>query len=81
MESIRVLLSIVAEEDLEMVHFDVKTAFLNGSLEEEICMQQPEGLRARLGQSVQTDSKFVWSEASVPCMEPVLHRIPEEVQP
>jgi len=43
MESMRVLLSIVAEEDLEMVNFDVKTAFLNGSLEEEIYMQQPEG--------------------------------------
>ena len=32
----RVLLSNEAEEDSEMVHFDVKTAFLNGSPKGEI---------------------------------------------
>ena len=26
-----------------MHHMDVKTTFLNGDLEEEICMEQPEG--------------------------------------
>ena len=49
MESIRVLLSIVAEGDLKMVHFDVKTAFLEGSLEEKIYMQQPEGFEQGWG--------------------------------
>jgi hypothetical protein len=41
--SLRILLSIAAVQDLEVHHMDVKCAFLNGDLEEEIYMQQPEG--------------------------------------
>ena len=43
MTSVRVLLSIAAMYDLELHQMDVKTAFLNGDLEEEIYMRQPEG--------------------------------------
>ena len=39
--SLRALLSIAAAKDLEMVQLDVKTAFLNGDLEEELYMEQP----------------------------------------
>ena len=45
MTSIRVLLAITAIRDLELHQMDVKTAFLNDSTEEEICMTQPEELR------------------------------------
>ena len=38
------LLAKVATEDLELRQFHVKTAFLNGDLEEEIYMKPPEGL-------------------------------------
>ncbi|GJV34727.1 retrovirus-related pol polyprotein from transposon TNT 1-94 [Tanacetum coccineum] len=41
--SIRILLALVAQLDLELVQMDVKTAFLHGDLEEKIYMVQPEG--------------------------------------
>ncbi|KAL0294549.1 UNVERIFIED_CONTAM: Retrovirus-related Pol polyprotein from transposon TNT 1-94 [Sesamum radiatum] len=40
--SIRVLIAIAALYDLEIHQMDVKTAFLNGELDEEIYMEQPE---------------------------------------
>ncbi|KAK0577895.1 hypothetical protein LWI29_001967 [Acer saccharum] len=43
LKSIRILLSIAASLDLEIWQMDVKTAFLNGSLDESIYMMQPEG--------------------------------------
>lgn len=41
--SLRMLLSLAVELDLKIDHLDVKTAFLNGNLSEEIYMSQPEG--------------------------------------
>uniref|UniRef100_A0A2N9GD91 Uncharacterized protein n=1 Tax=Fagus sylvatica TaxID=28930 RepID=A0A2N9GD91_FAGSY len=43
--SIRVVLALVADQDLELEQLDVKTAFLHGNLEEEIFMEQPEGFK------------------------------------
>ncbi|PKA53512.1 Retrovirus-related Pol polyprotein from transposon TNT 1-94 [Apostasia shenzhenica] len=43
--TIRVLLSIVAAEDLYLEKLDVKTTFLHGDLEEDIYMAQPEGFQ------------------------------------
>ncbi|KAA0067938.1 gag/pol protein [Cucumis melo var. makuwa] len=42
-KSIRILLSIATFYDYEIWQIDVKTAFLNGNLEESIFMSQPEG--------------------------------------
>ena len=42
-KSIRILLAIAAFHDYEIWQMDVKTAFLNGSLEEDVYMTQPEG--------------------------------------
>ncbi|GMJ03847.1 cysteine-rich RLK (RECEPTOR-like protein kinase) 8 [Hibiscus trionum] len=42
-KSIRILLAITAYHDYEIWQMDVKTAFLNGKLEEDVYMTQPEG--------------------------------------
>ena len=42
-KSIKILLSIAAHMDYEIWQMDVKTAFLNGSLDETIYMVQLEG--------------------------------------
>ena len=43
--SIRILLALVAQFDMELVQMDVKTAFLHGDLEEEIYITQPDGFK------------------------------------
>ena len=43
LKSIRVLLAIAAYHDYEIWKMDVKTAFLNGNLFEDVYMTQPEG--------------------------------------
>ena len=44
--SIKMVLAIVALRNLEAHQIDVKTAFLNGDLDEEIYMEQPKGFSA-----------------------------------
>jgi hypothetical protein len=44
LNSVRILLAIVAYFDYEIWQVDVKTAFLNGNLTEDVYMTQPEGI-------------------------------------
>ena len=43
LKSSRIMLAIAAHLDYEIWQMDVKTAFLNGELDEEVYMIQPEG--------------------------------------
>ena len=43
--SIRVVLALIAHQDLEFEQLDVTTAFLHGNLEEEIFLEQPKGFK------------------------------------
>lgn len=43
LESLRTMLALAMKHDLELHQVDVVTAFLNGTLVEEVFMKQPEG--------------------------------------
>jgi hypothetical protein len=43
LKSIRILLAIASYFNYEIWQMDVKTAFLNGNIEEKLYMVQPEG--------------------------------------
>ena len=48
LKSVRIMLAIAAFFDYEIWQMDVKTAFLNGFLKEELYMMQPEGLSIQI---------------------------------
>lgn len=43
LDTIRLLLAIAAQMEWKVFQLDVKSAFLNGNLEEEIYVEQPSG--------------------------------------
>jgi hypothetical protein len=44
-DTLRMLLSVATQQDLEVHQLDVKTAFLNGDLAEEIYLTPPPGVK------------------------------------
>ena len=65
--SIRVTMTLVAHFDLELHQTDVKSAFINGGLEEEVYMKQPEGFSSSVGEHLVCKlNKYIhgWKQAS-----------------
>ncbi|RVX00432.1 Retrovirus-related Pol polyprotein from transposon TNT 1-94 [Vitis vinifera] len=54
-DSLCIILVLVAHFDLELQQMDVKTTFLNGKLEEEVYMKQPEGFPSSDGKQLVDD--------------------------
>jgi hypothetical protein len=46
-DSLRIIMALVAHYDLELHQIDVKTAFLNGDLLENVYMTQPKGFAVK----------------------------------
>lgn len=61
-DSLRIIMALVAHFDLELHQIDVKTTFLNGDLNEEVYMSQPEGF-------VNPENDYIWTKTSFPPME------------
>ena len=61
--SVRLILVIVAHIDLKLYQMDVKIAFLNGELDEEIYMDQPLCFesKGKKAQSLQAQKIHIWS--------------------
>jgi len=51
-ETVRVLLALVAQGGWEVYHMDVKSAFLNGDLSETVYVKQPSGFIVGKGDKV-----------------------------
>lgn len=66
-ESVRVVLAIAAARAMEIIQFDVKTAFLHGNLEETIYMEQPKGFSQ--DDRVCLLKKLIRAKASLKAME------------
>ena len=71
LKSTKVLLAIAAYYDYEICQMDVKTAFLNGNLLEDVYMTQPEGfLDPKNPKKVcKLQRSILWVEASIPKLE------------
>ena len=62
LNTIRVLLSIAANLDWPLQQLDVKNAFLNGDLEEEVCMDSPPCFGEKVWfKGVQIEEILVWT--------------------
>jgi hypothetical protein len=60
LESIRILLSIACHLGFKLYQMDVKSAILNGVLQEEVYVEQPKGLSRLLGHGMSVSPLISW---------------------
>ena len=73
MSSIRALLSIAANEGLTLRQFDVSTAFLYGTVKEEIYMYQPEGYNDGSGKVCKLKRSLYGLKQAPKCWNECMH--------
>ena len=65
MDTVRTVLAIATQKKWLVYQMDVKSTFLNGYLEEEVYMEQPQGYEVPFQEkSVQAEKCTLWLEAS-----------------
>jgi hypothetical protein len=71
LKSVRIILAIAAYFDYEIWQMDVKTAFLNGNMTEDVYMMQPEGFvdPTNVGKICKLSQIHLWIEASISELE------------
>ena len=71
LKSVRIMLAIAAYFDYEIWQMDVKTAFLNGNIEEELYMIQPKGFvdPKDADKVCKLQRFYLWTEASISELE------------
>ncbi|KAK1681553.1 hypothetical protein QYE76_042401, partial [Lolium multiflorum] len=83
LKSVRILLAIAAFFDYEIWQMDVKTAFLNGDIEEELYMVQPKGFvdpkNADMVNYSLITPEAIMAMKSPPEMNPLSGRVPEAI--
>ena len=68
--TIRLMISIAANRNWSLIHMDVKSAFLNSLLQEEVYVSQPPGfVKKNQEDGVQVTKSLVWIEASAQSLE------------
>ena len=66
-ESLRTLLAMAAQYDLETYQFDIKTAFLYGQLAEQIFMEVPKGIVSESGKVCKLQKiNLCWNGSNIP---------------
>ena len=71
MSTFRMLLSQSVQLGLNLIHMDVVTAFLHGSLQEELYLKIPSNIYADSLQQdlcVQDEQGYLWSQTGLPSM-------------
>jgi hypothetical protein len=66
LEAIRILLAYACAHNIKLYQMDVKSAFLNGYINELVYVEQPPGLEDE--PCLQVEKGFVWFEASTKSM-------------
>ncbi len=72
-ETIRLLIAFATLKNLHLHQMDVETAFLNGCLEEEVYMVQPEGFDDRSGRVCRLRKSLYGLKQSPRCWNQALH--------